>query len=112
MNIALTFSEVRGGAEVVAFFEVWGFDEAADVEAKQDKRCFKFIVLPEPERPMKTMDWSFLLRENSIKLGSLVNLKLWLYPEWLYPEWLYPEWHYPEQLQKITKITNYNYKNY
>ena len=54
MNIALTFSEVRGEAEAAAFFEA-GF-EAAAVEAKHDRTCFKFIVLPDPERPMKTMD--------------------------------------------------------
>ena len=63
-NIALTFSEVRGEAEAGAFLEA-GL-EAAAVEAKHDRTCFMFIVLPDPERPMKMMDWSFLWNKNKI----------------------------------------------
>ncbi len=55
-NIALTFSEVIG--DVTGFFE-FGLDAAA-VAAKHVKVCLRLVVLPEPERPIKTTDWSFL----------------------------------------------------
>jgi hypothetical protein len=55
-KIALTFSEVSG--DVTGFFAFGR--EAAAVWARQVITCFRFVVLPEPERPMKMMDWSFL----------------------------------------------------
>jgi hypothetical protein len=53
--MAPTFSAVSGDFLAAAV----GFVAAAIV-AMHVRTCFKFCVFPEPERPMKTMDWSFL----------------------------------------------------